>query len=291
MAGMTWGQAIAGGVDRGVDMYMRDRRMDIAEKKEGREEELYQKAKLKQEQMVKALDQLSDTKLDERKRFTRPEGVDSDVWIEARTATMAADESTRKALTEKAIDARYKLLGAYESSGQNLDTAAKIVDEIAGDGLITQATVDPQTGAIQIYRGSKDNRGNFVPQGGKPFGTFKNKDELTQALYKAADPRSMLPLFLKRHLEAEEKDAAAKREVKTHEAKKEVDRKFESPKIVQSKKIITDASGETETTEYLIFDPKTGKMKRVPVEGEEGDGDATEREADDLVKRALGKKR
>jgi len=271
MAGMTWGQAIAGGVDRGVDMYMRDRRMDIAEKKEGREEELYEKAKMRQEQMVKALDQLSDAKLDEKTRLTKPEGVDSDVWIEAKAATLSADEKTKKAATEKSIDAHFKLLSAYESSGQDLDTGAKIVDEIFDDGLITQATVDPQTGAIQIYRGSKDNRGNFVPQGGKPFGTFKNKDELTQALYKAADPRSMLPLFLKRHLEAEEKD--------------------ESPKIVQSKKIITDASGETETTEYLIFDPKTGKMKKVPVEGEEGDGDATEREADDLVKRALGKKR
>lgn len=290
MAGLTWGNAIAGGIDRGVDMYMQNRRMKVTEDREAREAEQYDLAKKKREQMVKALDQLSDTKLDEKKRFTRPEGVDSDVWIEARTATMAADESTRKALTEKAIDARYKLLGAYESSGQNLDTAAKIVDEIAGDGLITQATVDPQTGAVRIDRGTRDDKGNFLPQGDKPFGTFKNKDELSQALYKAADPRSMLPIFLKRHLESEERDAAAKREVKTHEAKKKIDREYEAPRIFQSREKVTDASGERETTEHMIFDPKTRKMKRVPVEGEEGDGDATEREADDLVKRALGKR-
>jgi len=288
--GLTWGNAIAGGIDRGVDMYMQNRRMNLAEKREGREEELYQKAKLRQEQMVKALDQLSDTKLDEKTRLTRPEGVDSDVWIEARAATLSADEKTRKAATEKSIDARNKLLSAYESSGQDLDTGAKVVDEIMGDGLITQATVDPQTGAVQIYRGSKDNRGNFVPQGNKPFGAFKNKDELTQALYKAVDPKNILPLFLKRHLEAEEKDAAAKREVKTHEEKKKIDQGYTAPRIFQSREKITDASGERETTEHMIFDPKTRKMKRVPVEGEEGDGDATEREADDLVRRALGKR-
>lgn len=271
MAGLTVGQAIAGGIDRGVDMYMQNRRMNIAEKKEGREEELYEKAKKRQEQMVKALDQLSDTKLDEKKRFTRPEGVDSDVWIEARTATMAADESTRKALTEKAIDARYKLLGAYESSGQNLDTAAKIVDEIAGDGLITQATVDPQTGAVRIDRGTRDDKGNFLPQGDKPFGTFKNKDELSQALYKAADPRSMLPIFLKRHLESEERDAAAKREVKTHEEKKKIDQRYKDPKIEKvTDETVDDLGAVTKT--HRFFEHKDGKMVEVPKEGDKGTG-------------------
>lgn len=271
MAGLTVGQAIAGGVDRGVDMYMQNRRMNIAEKKEGREEDLYQKAKLKQEQLVKALDQLSDTKLDEKKRFTRPEGVDSDVWIEARTASMAADESTRKALTEKAIDARYKLLSAYESSGQDLSTAAKIVDEIAGDGLITQATVDPQTGAIRIDRGSKDDRGNFAPQGGKPFGTFKNKDELTQALYKAADPRNMLPLFLKRHFESEERDAAAKREVSTYGEKKKIDQNYKDPKIEKVTEKTTDDSGVTTET-GRFFTLEGGKMVEIPKEADKGTG-------------------
>lgn len=284
MAGMTWGQAIAGGVDRGLDTAMQARRMKIYEGRESREQEEHDTAKKRLEQQQKALDQLSNADLKDEERFKRPDDVDADVWLDMRAKTLAADEATRKAVTEKAIQARYNGLSKFEAAGGDPSVAGQLFDEIAADGKASKVIEDPKTGEIQVIRGERDEKGHFLGDPNNPDFTFKNRDEMREALYKASDPKNLIPHFLKSYLAAE--DAA--REVDTYRQKKEVDRAHEAQTPSREFEIIREKSIDQYGTERekeipVDFDKRTGKARRIEIEGESGDDDY-----EALKKKALG---
>ena len=262
MAGMTWGQAIAGGVDRGIDTAMQARRMKIHEAREGREQEEYDREKKRLEQQQKALDQLSNADLSDEEKFKRPEGVDADVWLDMRAKTLAADEATRKAVTEKAIQARYNGLSKFEASGGDPNVAGQLFDEIAADGQESKVIEDPKTGTINVIRGQRDEEGHFLGDPNNPTFTFKNKDEMREALYKASDPKNLIPHMLKQHIAADE----AAREVDTYKKKKKIDQQYKDPKIEKSTEEWVDDMGVTHKTDRF-FTARDGKMKELPKEG------------------------
>ena len=240
--------------------------MKIYEGREKREQEEYDREKNRLEQQQKALDRLSDSKLSDEEKFKRPDDIDADVWLDMRAKTLAADEATRKAVTEKAIQARYNGLSKFEASGGDPNVAGQLFDEIAADGLTSRVGTGPD-GSIKVFRGKVNESGEWESASAEPMATFKNKDEMREALYKASDPKTLIPHMLKQHISAEE----AAREVDTYEKKKKVDQKYEDPKIEKSTEEWVDDMGVTHKTNRF-FKHKGGKMVELPQERAEGTG-------------------
>ena len=232
MAGMTWGQAIAGGVDRGVDTAMQARRMKLYEGREGREQEEFERAERDKQELDEAMAVAMEnqqkgqgnTLEPPKRKVMGPDGqeiekeINPATWAKAVVATRSLDKSITDDINATIFKARQKGLAAAKMRGLGgLGKLAEVYGEVTGEKPTIKP--DPKTGKIQV-----------LGQDGSLWREYDSPDQAYEETMMLLEPDKIANYVINRKAE----EAKSAREVKTHEAKKQIDQKYKDPEIYES---------------------------------------------------------